>query len=369
MNVDFSEYFKAPLDYNPPKDTELNGSTQFPNLNSVEFRNRQNDNETTLLPFYELVEANDDQSTVLLATNSYNQRLWNGSVFGYDCLSDVGKPNADRIKLSFDSNVTGIRFLDKSMVVFTNANGSIFLYSTQSEIRQKDGYSLFQVSKKTEHYGMITGLTILNGAKSAVTVSSDGCIKVWLLAPCDIVSDQTYQYAHKEVITGISKQPKSSDIFATCSRDRFLSIWDIRIRLPMINSWKNEDYANTSCLWANVNGIEKLYVGDDTGTVHIYDPRKLDTSVASQTLFDRPIFKFSQNPSENLVCVLSQSNKLKVLNTASDTNTFATVYEDYSSKDYVRDVCWVKGDKQQAQQSACYTVGWSKTIGHHTIEP
>lgn len=77
MNTEFSEYFKAPLNYTEPQNvTELDGSTQFPNLNSIEFRNRQSDNGSTLLPFYEILEANEDQSTILLATNSYNQRTF-----------------------------------------------------------------------------------------------------------------------------------------------------------------------------------------------------------------------------------------------------------------------------------------------------
>ena len=77
MNTEFSEFFKAPVNYSEPQNvTELDGSTQFPNLNSIEFRNRQNDNGSTLLPFYEILEANEDQSTILLATNSYNQRTF-----------------------------------------------------------------------------------------------------------------------------------------------------------------------------------------------------------------------------------------------------------------------------------------------------
>lgn len=366
MNVDYTEYFKPPTDYATPPDANLNGSTQYPHLNAIEYRNLQSSDDVILLPFYEIIEANNDQTLVLLATNSYNNRLWNGSVFGYGSLNDVGKPNADLIKVSVESNVTGIRFLDKSMVIFTDAGGAIRLYSTQSEIRQKSGYSLYEVAKKVEHVGMITGLTILRESDSqpkAVTVSSDGCIKCWDLAPCDIVSTHTYQYAHKEIITGVSNQPKSGDVFATCSRDRFLSIWDVRCRLPLVNSCKNEDYANTACLWTNFNGIDKLYLGDDSGRAYTYDPRKLDTLISSQILFDRPVYKFSLAPFGNMLCVLSQSNTMKVLNT-DDTN--AVIYEDSASNDYIRDVCWVnKGNKQEQQFHA---VGWSHMTQQHIIQ-
>lgn len=362
MDVDFGEYFAAPPDYNPPPDSELNGhTTQFPNLNSIEFRHRQRDDTVTLLPFYEIIESNEDQTTLLLATNSYTDRLWNGTVFGYNKLSEIGKPDSKLIKLEFDSNVMGMQFVDKSMVLFTTANGSIQLWSTQCEIRQKNGYNLYNVSKKTEHFGLVTGFTIQSGKKTAVTGSMDGCLKVWKLEPCEIVSENTFRHAHKEVITGITSHPESNDIFATSSRDRYLSVWDLRSRLPMIDTCKNEDFANTTCFWSKLNGQNYLYVGDDSGTIHIYDPRKLHECLVTQQIHDRPIHKFKMNPTGNLLCVLGQTNALKVI---SNTLKADTVYTNDDANDYVRDVCWVnKGEQQQSFHS----VGWNRGVGHHVI--
>lgn len=170
-------HFSVPSDYNPPPDNELNGNSQFPNLNSVEYRHRAQDDTINLLPFYECLEANEDQTTILLATNSYTNRLWNGTVFGFSRFSDVGKREASIIQLSFDANVTGCRFIDRTMVLFTTASGSIQLWSTQSEIRNKNGYNLYQVSKKSEHIGSITSMCVINNQK-AITGAMDGCLKV-----------------------------------------------------------------------------------------------------------------------------------------------------------------------------------------------
>lgn len=360
MDVEFAEYFVSPSDYNPPKDEELNGSTQFPNLNSIEFRNLPRDNSVRLLPFYELLEANEDQTTILLATNSYNDRLWNGHVFGYEKFADIGQPDAEVIKLEFDANVMGARFIDKMMVLFTTASGSIQLWSTQCEIRQKNGYNLYQVSKKTEHFGMITGFDIQSGKKRAVTGSMDGCLKVWTLEPCDIVSENTFRYAHDQAITGISSKPESSDVFATCSRDRFLTLWDLRSRLPLIDTCKNDDFANTACLWSKSEGLNHLFVGDDAGAIHIYDPRKLNERLLTQRLLDRPIYKFKMDPTEKLICVLGQTNHMKVIN---NTLTADIVYTNSNASDYVRDVCWLNNGQQQSFHS----VGWNRDFGHHII--
>lgn len=366
MDVNFSDYFKAPLDYNPPLDKELDGSTQFPNLNSIEFRNRQNGNDIVLLPFFEELEANEDQTLILLSTNSYNQRLWNGTIFGYGKFSDIGQQNADLIKVSFDSNVTGMRFVDKTMVLFTTASGSIQLWSTQSEIRQKDGFSLFQVAKKTEHFGLINGFTVLDGAKKdkAVTGSTDGCLKVWQLASCDLVSEKTFRYAHKESITDISSKPQSDDLLATCSRDRLLSIWDLRSSAPLVNSCKNDEFANTACLWTKINGVENLILGDDSGTMYIYDPRKLDQYLVTQNIFERPIYKFRLNPSKKLLCVLGQTNTLKVVSTTMPGAE--TVYTNSSASDYVRDACWINNKNEEEQ--TFYSIGWNKHVGQHSIK-
>lgn len=171
-------HFSAPANYNPPSDNQLDGNSQFPNLNSVEYRYRPHDEDTiNVLPFYECLEANDDQSTILLATNSYTHRLWNGTVFGFARFADVGKRDGSIIQLAFDANVTGCRFIDRAMVLFTTASGSIQLWSTQSEIRNKDGYNLYQVSKKSEHIGSITSFCVVNNQK-AITGATDGCLKV-----------------------------------------------------------------------------------------------------------------------------------------------------------------------------------------------
>lgn len=359
MDVDLNESFRAPPDYNPPKDTELDGNTQFPNLNSIAFRNQQHDNGINMLPFYELLEANQDQTTILLATNSYTQRTWNSNVFGYGCFSDIGRVDASTIKLSFDSNLTGVRFVDKSMVVFTTASGTIQLWSTQSAVRQKNGYSLFQVAKKSEHFGSITGFCII-GKKKAVTGSMDGCLKVWDLEPCDLVSERTYRNAHQQMITDISIKPQSEDIFATTSRDRNLSIWDIRSAFPMVNVCKNVDFANTACLWLRNDGIEKLYLGDDNGTIHVYDPRNLNNSLMTKKLFDRPIYKFQLNPDGKLLCVLGQTNTLTVIDTGPQADT---IYTDSTANDYVRDICWKMSDSK----TFC-SIGWNKNVARHTIK-
>lgn len=188
--------------------------------------------------------------------------------------------------------------------------------------------------------------------------------------PCDIVSQETYRYAHRDVITDISGKPQSNDIFATCSRDRYLSIWDKRNRLPMVDFCKNDDYANTACLWSSIGGVDRLYLGDDTGTVYIYDPRQLKQLVKSLALSDRPIHRFRMHPNEKMMCVLSLSQTFKVIDTTDDANV---LYTDSQADDYVRDICWKntatdQSGKPSPSSTTFYSVGWNRNVHQHHIQ-
>lgn len=188
--------------------------------------------------------------------------------------------------------------------------------------------------------------------------------------PCDIVSQETYRYAHRDVITDISGKPQSNDIFATCSRDRYLSIWDKRNRLPMVDFCKNDDYANTACLWSSIGGVDRLYLGDDTGTVYIYDPRQLKQLVKSLALSDRPIHRFKMHPNEKMMCVLSLSQTFKVIDTTDDANV---LYTDSQADDYVRDICWKntatdQSGKPSPSSTTFYSVGWNRNVHQHHIQ-
>lgn len=139
----------------------------------------------------------------------------------------------------------------------------------------------------------------------------------------------------------------------------------------MVDFCTNDDYANTACFWSSVGGVERLYLGDDTGTVHIYDPRQLKQLIKSHELFDRPIYQFKMHPKEKLMCVLGLSTTLNVIDTTDDATV---LYKDSQSDDYVRDVCWKKAVTNETNTSTSsvskatfYSVGWNRNVHHHRI--
>lgn len=364
MDADFRTHFQRPQNYIEPPAQELRSKSIYPNLNSIDYRSRvQETDQPQLLPFYETLSTNSNQSTILLSTNSYTSRLWNGSIFGYENFDDVGKTDAAKIKLSVDSNVKDVQFASKEIIIFGTACGSLQLWSTQSEMRQKSGYSLYKMSAKSEHSGYVSAMELLGGNEKskAITGSSDGCIKVWTILT-DLVSENVYRYAHCGIIKGISSKPGSDFMFASCSQDRLLSIWDKRAQKPVVAFCENQRVENTTCLWQSVNGKELIYLGDASGDVYIYDPRKLNEVSARKHMFDQPIHKFKVSPNGSVLSVLGQSETLKLC--TNDTNM--TILQECSpSTDFVRDICW---STKANQQNTFYTVGWSKSIEKNTFK-
>lgn len=360
MEADFRKLFTSPVGYNQPNDSDLATSTQYPNMNSIEYRRRtyQPDEPT----FYDKLTANNAQTTVLLATNSYVNRYWESAVFVYNKLDDVGQRAKALQRLPFNTNVNHIRFIDDLLVMLATSDGSIQIWCTQSQARQQNGYTMYQVTSRQEHYDGITSFDVLS-KKKAISGSMDGCLKIWSIEPCDLFSAKTFRMAHSDTITGISANPKSESIFASCSSDAVVCVWDDRLMSPIISYNESHDIGYTTCHWHANSGIDKLYLGDEIGTVSVYDPRKLDTCETKISVNDQPIHKISFNANGDLLCILDNSNAIRVFDKTVDGEI---IYENTDAVDYVRDICWDKQSNER-KEKRFYSIGWCGHAKKHLI--
>lgn len=357
--VDLAEVYKFPDWHQPPTDVnEMRTCTKYPNLNSCEYRNRPiQETATPMYPFFEWLETNDDQSTIVLATNSYVSRLWNGTIFGYERLHDVGQTDQEAFKLKLNASTTALKFIDKTMMLLTNANGSLQMWSTQSEMRRKNGYSLFNIAKKNDHMGPILAMDVMRdkGQLKAITGATDRCIKLWDIGGCDLTSERVYSNAHVDAVTGISCRPDST-LFCSCSRDKSFSIWDFRLAQPVIDYHEDHSVAYTTCKW-NENHI---YVGDESGNLHVYDTRQTyEQPMKTLDIFDRPIHKIRLNGIASMA-ILGETSRMKLLDQA---NNFNILFEYDSADDYVRDICW----RRDTNSKQFYTIGYNSHVKAHKL--
>lgn len=110
-----AEVFSTPLSYNPPSNADLPGNIDYPNLNSKEYRIKKPSEDKIIQPFFEAAEINEN-GQVILVSNEYIGRIWNGSVWGFENFDDVGKLEKSVFNLPFPSNVTNLRYIEANMV-------------------------------------------------------------------------------------------------------------------------------------------------------------------------------------------------------------------------------------------------------------
>lgn len=191
----------------------------------------------------------------------------------------------------------------------------------------------------------------------AITGSScDNAIKIWNIGPCDLVSEYTYRDAHSDSVTGLASKPKDIHLFASCSRDRSIAIWDHRKERPAIDFYEG-NFGFTTINWSIKDGDDQLYVGDESGKFHIIDPRNFQNSLRTIKILDAPVHKIRPNNGDG-IGVLSQSNCINVLNSTKD---YPIIYSNDKAIDFVRDIYWTN-DKH------FYSIGWDQQITPHSLK-
>lgn len=356
---DLADVYKCPEWHQPPIDVkDMRTCTQYPNINSIEYRNLPVSDETQLYPFYEWLAANDTQSTMVLATNSYTGRNWNGTLWGYEKFTDIGHKTKEVFKLKVHASTTALRFIESNLLIVTNASGAVQLWSTQSDLRQKDGYSMFCVAKKTDHIGLILSMDMMqdNRRLLMVTGATDQSIRLWNIGPLELTVERIYRTAHVDSVTGIACKSDGT-LFCSCSRDKSFSIWDYRQSKPVIDYHENHSVAYTTCKWID----NRLFIGDESGNLFVYDIRKgYDEPLRMLKIFDRPIRRLRSDDSASLMAVFGDTSRMRMLNLQNGSDA---VYDFDSNDDYLRDLCWCRN----TDSKRFYTIGYNSHVKEHCL--
>ena len=148
--VDLVKAFQTPASYQPPEVSQLSGSTYYPNLNSIEYRNKNADGSTKFSAFLSAIDVNE-VGTVVIASNDYNSRKWTGSFWGYEKFEDVGVLNKELFKSAYDAPITSLRFIEGNMV---SGSGSL---SGVNELIPNDFFRFFsQTQAERSSYGRLS---------------------------------------------------------------------------------------------------------------------------------------------------------------------------------------------------------------------
>lgn len=86
--VNLLDMYDTPDFYDPPADDQLATNTQYPNLNSLEYKLRPPAERSRSRKFFERLAINEAGNAVLVG-NRYTDRVWHGHIWGFERLADV----------------------------------------------------------------------------------------------------------------------------------------------------------------------------------------------------------------------------------------------------------------------------------------
>jgi len=120
---------------------------------------------------------------------------------------------------------------------------------------------------------------------------------------------------HTGAVEDIQFSPKEKTVFASCSCDGTVRIWDTRSRGPMITATAHPDTDVNVISW-NTNMSFLLASGADDGGMKIWDLRHIQNSprpIAHYTYHTRPITSVEWHPTdESVLAVSSDDDQLSI---------------------------------------------------------
>lgn len=148
---------KARLDYRvlyapvqghkePNSYEELAASANYPHLNTKEFRLKPSKCEVSLFSCYDHVQV-DENGVVTIACNQRSGRWWYGCIFAFDSFEGLVAANEELAvyKLMGGAHYTGLKLVQKNLMVLTQNDGTVQLFSLRCETRSTARFNLFEI--------------------------------------------------------------------------------------------------------------------------------------------------------------------------------------------------------------------------------
>lgn len=364
--VDMISAYSVPISYRPPETLPaLAKCTDYPNTNSLQYRLSEAVPlaDKQLHPFLDLATVNG-VGHVIVAGNTYTNRLWEGGFCGWDKVEELGSEEKVIFSKHCEAIVTALCYTkDDALFLLGNDRGSIELWSTGNAVR---GTGLYPVDNRYEHIGAVTALDIFRGTdRMVISGSMDGCIKLWDYSEGDLHSSRTLQQAHVGAVTAVATDHSQDSLAVSCSHDRSALLWDFRETKPAIALYERHDAAFTTIRWCDeVNWNRLVAVGDAAGQVHFIDTRQPNVLLESVPCFDRKVHKISFH--RNYFAVLGNTPEVKFFDDKSKQ-----IHVETSATNYVRDIIWENpkdGDEKASPSLACTLIGWDSYVKRVSVD-
>jgi len=295
--------------------------------------------------------------TLLLGSSNLTGRYWSGTVFLWKNPSDAPNVETCITGIETETGVCDTRFITNDTCVVGQDSGTVQSFMLCQTEDEKQVPFFQTVHTATEHDDAVTSLDINSDTTLLVTGGADACIKVWDIGEMNAVS--SYRPAHSDVITAVNYHPTQQDVFASCSHDGTVVVWDARRPRPAI-CITGDTVDRPSCVVWQPGKTCTIAIGSSTGQINVRDIRKHVGPVKGCAGHDRPIHRLKFAP-HNDNWLASCADDCNVVVTDFTENTPVLLYKDSQHKDFIRGLAWEPSTHQ------LYTCGWDKRVIAHTV--
>ncbi|KAK0137826.1 Methylosome protein 50 [Merluccius polli] len=287
--------------------------------------------------------------TLLLGASSLAGRCWLGSVWVY---SEPGKaPNEGFCKagVQTEAGVTDLKWVSEKGVLLASDSGALELWELS-----EDEHLLVNRFSKHDHDNIVTSVSPLAGASSAVTGSMDCRIKIWDLGQETVVG---HLLSHSSAAI-LATDTVSDNCPCTDHHDGRLLLWDKRKPTKPASRLDLEPpgCCPTYVAW-HPHQRSTIAYGDELGRVAMKDLQGSQPTV-TKAIHNRRVsgLAFSTHSSP-LLASISDDCSVAVMDSELEEQL-----RDRRHQDFVKGVCWLHGGSDSLT-----TVGWDHQVLHHTV--
>uniref|UniRef100_A0A1A7YDV6 Methylosome protein WDR77 n=1 Tax=Iconisemion striatum TaxID=60296 RepID=A0A1A7YDV6_9TELE len=289
--------------------------------------------------------------TLLLGASSLSGRNWQGSVWIYSEPEQAPSEGFCKAGVQTEAGVTDVKWVSENGVLVASDSGALELWELA-----EDEHLLVNRFTKYEHDHVVTTVSPVTGANSAVTGSMDCRIKVWDLSQETVVT--TYN-VHTQPVNCVSCSPTDESLFISCGQDGRVLMWDRRKPNKPASKIDVESSGCpvTTAAW-HPHLRSTVAFGDELGKVTVKDFLGTD-SAREKTVHSRRVNSLAfSTDNASLLASISDDCSLAVMKPELEE-----ILRDRRHQDFVKGVCW-----RPAGSAALTTVGWDHLVLHHSVD-
>ncbi|EFA83162.1 glutamate-rich WD repeat-containing protein 1 [Heterostelium album PN500] len=233
--------------------------------------------------------------------------------------------------INHNGAVNRIRAMEQqpNIVATWSDSRQVFIWNIHNNLKELDGENK-QLKNQSSPIHVVTshsdeGYALDWSPTTVGRLASGDCsnmIYVTNAAGATWKTDTAPYKGHEASVEDIQWSPSEVNVFASCSSDQTIKVWDIRSRKPAISVHAHESDVNVIS-WSRKVGYLMVSGGDD-GSFRVWDLRnfKNDSPVSNFTYHNGPISSLQWNPfDESQVIVASNDNQVTVWDFSLEEDT------------------------------------------------